>query len=591
MSKTLKQPKAWYQRKRLWGILIAVLLIYFCLVPSRTRISPETTGIVEPLTADGQVDYFAAFEKTYIDKLSPPEDNGQRLLIAAFGPVVLEQMALVNTVPWEEILTDENGKNWFENYWLPLCEHLYIDPYRKPTFYEKRGFFGFMHQLKRAEKEKAGEENFKDDDPDSMKLFRKLTSAPWKKEDVAEVGKWLDEYSEALDYFGMCARKPHFACWRKGHMEENSLLTILLPDVQANRDFARSLQVRIAERVGRGDVEGAWYDVMSMKHIARHYTNDSLIVTNLVGIAISNAADKSAKLILTHCRPTEEQFAKFARDLEILPSSNSGALSLTLERLVSFQMLQLLKHGKGRDVRAVMEEAYLNHSRKNDIPKVFSIISRLPFDANIAGKRLTKLYNEFGLKGFEIDKHFVCNPVLRRKYVKQLKKASQQVVEKIRLTNQLHRTPFIRTRSELLAECLFGYSLPALSSSYLAFDRYDAQNEMLRIAVALERYHLANGKYPENLNELVPKYLEMTPLDPCTGRASFVYKLRDATQETASESEQPSTSSTAKTSTTDETPKQTELPYILYSLGPNGKDDGGISSETSLKNYDCDFVF
>jgi len=39
-----------------------------------------------------------------------------------------------------------------------------------------------------------------------------------------------------------------------------------------------------------------------------------------------------------------------------------------------------------------------------------------------------------------------------------------------------------------------------------------------RTAIAIERYEGLNGKLPENLEQLVPLYLEALPLDPCDGR-------------------------------------------------------------------------
>ncbi|MDR2756991.1 MAG: hypothetical protein LBC20_14935, partial [Planctomycetaceae bacterium] len=70
-----------------------------------------------------------------------------------------------------------------------------------------------------------------------------------------------------------------------------------------------------------------------------------------------------------------------------------------------------------------------------------------------------------------------------------------------------------------------------------------------------------------------------TPIDPCTGRTTFVYKLRDATKEPTS---------------TEESPKPAELPYILYSFGPNSKDDNGTlppSPRPSPGVLEYDFVF
>ena len=68
--------KPWYTRRRYWAVALFAVLVYFCLIPMPLRISPETTGITTLLLPNGNVDYFDAFEQTYIHKLTPPEDNG-----------------------------------------------------------------------------------------------------------------------------------------------------------------------------------------------------------------------------------------------------------------------------------------------------------------------------------------------------------------------------------------------------------------------------------------------------------------------------------------------------------------------------------
>lgn len=547
-SKTSKPSKPWLKRKRIWVGVLLILLVYFCLVPSRARISPETTGITEPLTADGKVDYFAAFEKLYIDKLSPPEDNGQRYIIAAFGPRVLEQNALADTVPWKEMPTHEDSKRWFETQWIPLCEHLYIDPYERPMFYDLHGFYGYMWQLKKKQKAEVGEDNFTDDDPNDEKLFETLTSAPWSKDDYLVVGQWLDEYSPVLDYFGQCVRMPNYACWRS---YSGSLFAILLPDVQASRDFARSLQVRINERVARGDLDGAWYDVMSMKHIAVHFKNEPILVTNLVGLAIDGIANVSAQQILTHGNPTREQLEGFLKDLSDLPRPNPFSLSMTLERLGSYEFLRLCKEGHAKEIY----DEYSQWSNEKTSLAMMRNLAFLPIDANIAGERLTELYGEFGLRDFSFDQHQGSNPVLRRQYAEQIDEKSEQLRERLQSSSQLARIPLIQTRSRLLAEYIFSYTVPALNAAFRAFDRAEATNDMLRLAIALEHFNKVNGEYPATLDALVPAYFPMVPLDPFTGRKTLVYKV---------------------------TPDG-DFPFMLYSFGPNAKDDNARSEEEAGK--------
>jgi hypothetical protein len=573
----ISKSKKWYRRKRLWFLAAIVLLVYFCFVPSRLRISPETTFVTDPLTADGQVDYFGAFEQTYLDRLSPPEDNGLRLLIAAFGPRILDQYALFDAVSWEESPNYNSGDNWFNNTWIPLCEHIQIDPYQRPMFYDKRTFFRYMRELFTEQKKASGEvADKKSIDNDCEKLQKKLTSEIWKKADYPDAAKWLDDYSEALDYYGKCVRKPNFACWRQ-RPKNGDLTIILLSEIKDNRLLARNLRVRISERIGRGDIENAWYDIMTLKHHVRHYINENFLVTNLTGISINALADSSIKLILTQCRPTEEQLARFADDLNELASLSDSTLlkSLKNERIVSFQILQFLQAGKKTGVSEYDENF-------NFIPGI--PIERLPFDLNIAGKRLTKLYGDFGLKD---SLRFISNPTLRRRYYESIEQSIQKLADVKDFKKQWYRIPLIRTRSELMAECVFINYVPSIVAMNIALERYDAQNELQRIAIGLERYKLSTGKYPEKLSDLVPKYFDMMPIDPCTGRATFVYKLRD--QSKSSELQLESVKSLSDSRSKSDSPNYPKTPYILYSLGPDGKDDGGTPQNQS--NSDYDYVF
>ena len=63
-------------------------------------------------------------------------------------------------------------------------------------------------------------------------------------------------------------------------------------------------------------------------------------------------------------------------------------------------------------------------------------------------------------------------------------------------------------------------------------------------AIALKRYQLKRGNYPPDLNSLVPEFISAVPLDPVDGQP-LRYRLNaDGT-------------------------------FLLYSIGENGKDDGG----------------
>ena len=124
--------------------------------------------------------------------------------------------------------------------------------------------------------------------------------------------------------------------------------------------------------------------------------------------------------------------------------------------------------------------------------------------------------------------------------------AFQEAEKKVRELSILH--PMIKIMA------------PALNRVVVLDLRFRATLDRARAAVAIERYRLATGRLPDQLEGLVPKLLERVPSDPFDGQP-----LRY---------------------------RRTDPGYILYSVGEDGHDDGG--RERDPKNptapYDWPFI-
>jgi hypothetical protein len=68
---------------------------------------------------------------------------------------------------------------------------------------------------------------------------------------------------------------------------------------------------------------------------------------------------------------------------------------------------------------------------------------------------------------------------------------------------------------------------PAHDAAGLAFLRVKALLRVGRVMVAVERFRLARGRWPEAIDTLVPRFLEAVPIDPFTGRELILKKLGD----------------------------------------------------------------
>jgi hypothetical protein len=88
--------------------------------------------------------------------------------------------------------------------------------------------------------------------------------------------------------------------------------------------------------------------------------------------------------------------------------------------------------------------------------------------------------------------------------------------------------------------------VPVCERVQMARDRSEQLQRNLYLAFALEAYHADHGTYPAKLNELAPKYIAAIPNDIFSGKP-LIYR-------------------------------QAENGYLLYSVGPNCRDDDGRNS-------------
>jgi len=344
------------------------------------------------------------------------------------------------------------------------------------------------------------------------------------------------------------------------------MMAVLLPEVQSQREFSRDLRIRISERLGRGDIDGAWYDAMSMMTLSRcHLKKDPFFVTCLVGIAIEEMAFEAIREIIHYGEHSEERLQRFANDLKSLP--NPGSFLYNGDSMSCRDLLQSMgKSGKNNQLN-VIKRFFSNQKNPpfSEYKEVYRL-SYLPIDMNIAGKRLTELFGPFSPGNAPSEASLAGNSEAKHRLLDELDERVSDMRRSRTTIGQLSRVPLIRTRSRMLAEYLFTSWASAYPAIHCAYDRSNAQYELALIAIALERYKLANGNSPEQLDALVPAYLDIVPIDPFSGR-SMSYKLAPDDQ----------------------------TAYLVYSFGPNKKDDHGapedIAGPAAKTVPDGDIVF
>jgi hypothetical protein len=119
-----------------------------------------------------------------------------------------------------------------------------------------------------------------------------------------------------------------------------------------------------------------------------------------------------------------------------------------------------------------------------------------------------------------------------------------------KLSNQLTNAPEIRKRTPYNA--LARLLLPAVEKNAMKTAQEQTVLDQAGVACALERYRLANGGYPENLQSLSPQLIKKIPTDVINGESLHYHRTDDGQ-------------------------------CVLYSVGWNEKDDGGTVAWTDSK--------
>jgi len=104
-------------------------------------------------------------------------------------------------------------------------------------------------------------------------------------------------------------------------------------------------------------------------------------------------------------------------------------------------------------------------------------------------------------------------------------------------------------RARFIPDNMWLAFVPPLDRKAMNAARIQAGVDMARIACALERYRLAHGAYPENLDDLSPQFIEPIPHDIIDGQPLHYRRLEDGE-------------------------------FHLYSVGWDGQDDAGTPEDT-----------
>jgi hypothetical protein len=496
----------------------ATSFLLLCAVLSAAQTQPkfpvgkDTTFVTGPLTKEGYIDYEAALND-HLGNGITPDQNAVVLIWKAIGP------------------KPEGAKmpaEFFRRLGIPE------PPEQGDYLIGLERFLEDHLKLDATEIEAAYEEQ------------RRASLRPWTHKDCPRIAQWIEANEKPIAIIIEASKRPQYynpVISQHSAKEPGSLLSAPLSALQRCREAANILTARAMNRLAAGKVDDAWQDLLASHRLARLIARGGPLIEALVGFAIEQITVNANLAYIEGARLTSAQLLSRMKELKALPPFASLADKVNLaERIVYLEQLQLIRrNGVGFMERLAGEPTKGAGQRKPTKEELEQALSKLDWAAAL--RRANGWYDRMvaalrpsshGERSKELDK--LDKEV--RKQLKDVRAAQLSILENLTKPGRL--------RAEAatgIADNLMSLLMPAIAKIQNAYDRIDQVDRNLHVAFALAAFHRDQGHYPRELVELEPRYLQNVPGDLFSGKA-LIYRPNDGG-------------------------------YLLYSIGVNGKDEGG----------------
>jgi len=305
------------------------------------------------------------------------------------------------------------------------------------------------------------------------------------------------------------------------------VLDTLLPHLQILRQQVDVLLADALLRVDGGDADGALDSCRAAVCAARSLFDEPFAISQLVRIACMAKTQEAILAVLDRGRPSAVALAE-------------------TQQVVADETEQVISRTAMLGERAMM----------------FEVLGRLA-DGSLS---LDKVIRDVNAKlSFDGPRDILSRPAVLRASQGLMLERMNLMVEAVRQpswtwlegNDRYDRSmrPARGADGKLNPEDALVVSLaPSLRHIIEGELRIDALGRALELLIAAERYALIGGDWPKSAEALVPRYLKAVPTDPLTGKPMRLVRERDR--------------------------------LIAYSLGVNGRDDGGKvdgSSDVKVK--------
>jgi len=354
------------------------------------------------------------------------------------------------------------------------------------------------------------------------------TNAPAIAEAAGGVLDALAEAEPILEELRAASLRPHSRF--NLYYDIDNPPALLLPHYTVLKRLFQVLELRASAELALGRTDEAAEDIQFMFRLTDAIRNEPILIAHLVRLSELQISLQPLAEGLARHQWSEPQLRGFEERLRQFDFLADARLALQGERVFfgggfidyvrrspkrwGFLTNLISVAGEAQDTQYSWQSALLGAC-----PRGWYYLEKVNY---------SRMFQDYFLPTIDVAGHRVSPDACRR---------SDERLEAI----HSNPPPVVVLRHQFFS----GFLLPALTRSAQKFAFGQAGADAAALACALERYRLAHGQFPESLGALVPEFITQLPHDVITGQP-LNYRRTDDNQ------------------------------YLLYSVGWNQTDDGGV---------------
>ena len=372
-----------------------------------------------------------------------------------------------------------------------------------------------------------------------------------------EIKRWINDNQPAWQQYVEAGRKPYFYTkYETGPREEEQLAVfILLPYIPPLRDLSISGIWQSRLMVSQGKIQEAIENCFAVIRTGNHFYSKESIIERLVGVALKRMGCEQIIKIIATKKPSLGEIKSLEQQLSALNLENDKDFDLTAERLMFLDVVQHMftQGGPGGGHFVPKSMSILD----GEIDYAEDILDFLDDYLEIFGgdKNAIKsaAYVSAGLL------HAGRDDTLAQAYrlfdrQEELLKMTPYQMYLLNNGRELDDDELLSSLPEHKYFLIHWFS-PSIRAISIRVNNERVINRALITILALEKWRIERGDYPEVLDELVEAgFLEQLPIDPWSDKPLVYKKSNDD--------------------------------FLLYGVGRNFKDDNGQVIRDNNGNID-----